>query len=975
MNIKDWKIGQWLLSGFTIILIFVVGLGVISYSNAKNLNLQTELMYEHPLAVRRSIDTLKLDISELRTELRNYILATSTEEEDDASASMELLLVNAERQFDVLNEKYLGSEEDVERAYDAFVIWSSIREHNMESVESGHVDMVLKSIAKDGEEAIMRDNLLSKIAVIDDYAIAKSDELYRNSVDLYNEMRMQLMIIVSSLFIIITTIGIWLFNSFKIPLTSMNETVLQLQSGSLENRVSYISENELGVLASSFNSMADAIEESEKMHIKVSKFSEVLISENNSKNFFRLVLESLMTHTGSIASAVYLQNDEESHFECYDSIGLQSDQLKSYSTDSTDGDIGKTLLDKEINIIEVDSDTTSYTYNLIMIGIVPKEIMNIPLISNDKVIAIISLASATKFDYAIVDFIERIMVNLNSKTETILANEKINEFVLELEQRSSELVSQNSELEMQKKQLAEASKLKSNFLSNMSHELRTPLNSVIALSGVLFERLEGQIEAEEYSYLEIIRRNGKNLLKVINDILDISRIESGKIELEIKTFNINTLILEIISMFKVQALEKGIELNYKSLLDEELYIQSDFDKCLHIIQNIVSNAVKFTKEGSVSIEVKSTYSDIEIIVSDTGIGIEEDKISGIFEEFEQAESGTSRRFGGTGLGLSIANKFAKMLDGSIEVNSIVSKGTIFIISLPKKFDGIIFDDKEFDYKHIKFSNDKELNKSLIEKDIYDKRVLLIEDNESVAIQLRELVKGMDVEILVAESGEEGLEMLHKNDISAIILDIMMPGIDGFEVLKRVRNDDRTSDIPVLVLTAKHITKNELSLLKRNNIHQLIQKGDIDRLELQSTIFDMLYDNVEVEKKKINKDMRPLILVVEDNSDNITTIKAILEDKADLIIAVNGEEGIEYALKHSPDLILMDINLPKINGLEAFQEIRKTNGFENMPIIAVSASALEEEREGILAYGFDDFISKPISIEELLKSIEGVLYYD
>ena len=253
MRIKDWKIGQWLLSAFIIILLFVVGLGVLSYSQANKLNLQTELMYNHPLAVRRSIDTLKLDISELRTELRNYILATSREEEKDASSSMELLLVNAERQFDVLNENYLGSAEDIEKAYDAFIIWSSIREQNIIDIEKGNIDLALISISKDGEEAILRDTLLYQISIIDDYAIAKSDELYSNSIELYEEMKIQLMIIVSSLFIIITSIGIWLYKNFKNPLISMNETVMKLQLGDLGNRIDYISENELGVLAKSFN--------------------------------------------------------------------------------------------------------------------------------------------------------------------------------------------------------------------------------------------------------------------------------------------------------------------------------------------------------------------------------------------------------------------------------------------------------------------------------------------------------------------------------------------------------------------------------------------------------------------------------------------------------------------------------------------------------------------------------------------------
>lgn len=974
MKIRNWKIGQWLLSGFTVILILVVGLGITSYSQANKLNIQTTTMYNHPLVVRRSIDTLKLNISELRIELRNYILATSIEEEQEANSSMALLLVNAENQFDILNENYLGSANDIEEAYNAFISWSNIRELNKKYIEEDNIDLALNSIREDGEETVAREYLLSQIAVIDDYAVNKSDELYDNSIKLYEEMTKQLAIIVFLLFVLITAIGIWLYKSFKIPLTRMNETVLKLQSGDLGNRIDYLSKNEFGELVTSLNNMADVIENNEQIHDRVNKFSKVLISENQIKSFFRVVLESLMTHTESIASAVYLINDKSRNYDCYDSIGLQSENLKSYKENTTDGDIGQVLLKKKISVLQVDRNSTSFTYNSIMVGIVPKEIMTIPLISNNKVIAIIILATITKFDSIDVDFIKRILDNLNSKTESILSNEKINDFITELEQSSNELVSQNAELEMQKKQLNEASKLKSNFLSNMSHELRTPLNSVIALTGVLFERLKGKISNEEYSYLEIIGKNGRNLLRLINDILDISRIESGKVELEINTFNTNTLMTEIVSMFAVQAKEKGIELNYiKPKAD--IYMQSDYDKCIHIVQNLVSNAVKFTEKGSVTIEVKSTYTDVEIVIKDTGIGIEEKNLISIFEEFKQAETGTSRRFGGTGLGLSIANKFTSMLDGNIKVTSLIDEGTTFTLTLPNKIVSKIDVNDDFDYNQLKQSRNVEPEIVLKTEDLNDKTVLLIEDNESVVIQLKDLVKGMGVNILVAESGELGLEMLHDNKIQAIILDLMMPGIDGFDVLKEVRNDDRTSKIPVLILTAKHITKKDLNLLKRNNIHQLIQKGDIDRLELQSTIFDMLFDQSVIETKKLKKDTRPTILIVEDNADNRTTIKAILNDHADLIIAIDGEQGIEYAIKYNPDLILMDIALPKINGIEAFQEIRKTNGFENMPIIAVTASALEEEKQEILAYGFSDFISKPIRIEELLESIERVLYFD
>ena len=238
----------------------------------------------------------------------------------------------------------------------------------------------------------------------------------------------------------------------------------------------------------------------------------------------------------------------------------------------------------------------------------------------------------------------------------------------ELAMQSAELTEQNTELEMQKKQLSEASELKTNFLSNMSHELRTPLNSVIALSGVLNRRLAAKIPDEEYSYLEVIERNGKHLLSLINDILDISRIESGREEIEISRFNVNGLVTDVINLILPQAQQKNIELR-QTAPGSDVFMTTDFDKFHHILQNLISNAVKFTDEGRVEVSAVKTGDTVSVSVADTGIGISANHLPHIFDEFRQADGSTSRRYGGTGLGLAIAKKYANLLGGNVTVKS------------------------------------------------------------------------------------------------------------------------------------------------------------------------------------------------------------------------------------------------------------------------------------------------------------------
>jgi CheY-like chemotaxis protein len=508
----------------------------------------------------------------------------------------------------------------------------------------------------------------------------------------------------------------------------------------------------------------------------------------------------------------------------------------------------------------------------------------------------------------------------------------------------------------------------------MSHELRTPLNSVIALSGVLSRRLDKKIPNEEYSYLEVIECNGKNLLSLINDILDISRIEAGREEIEVIRFNLSILISEVIGMIHSQAQQKNIELLYKKG-DTDLFIASDRDKCRHVLQNIIANAVKFTEKGKVEISAHKSSNNILITVTDTGIGISEKHLTHIFDEFRQADGSTSRRFGGTGLGLAIAKKYANLLGGTISVASVPGKGSDFTLTLPLQYvaeNRIIEEETITGFNHsIRTTPHKPAS------GLSHKTILLVEDSEPGIIQMKDILECSGYQLLVAHNGGEALGIVAQNIPDAIILDLMMPGIDGFEVLKTLREAESTAQIPVLILTAKHITKEELNFLKRNNVHQFIQKGDVNRNELLNAVATMVFpetvEMVNQEREIQTIKGKPLVLVVEDNPDNMITVKAILADNYTVIEATDGITGIEMAKNHHPDLILMDIGLPGVDGIEAFKSIRKDAQLQHIPVIALTASAMISDRETILAYGLDAYIAKPIDEKEFFKTINEVLY--
>jgi len=566
---------------------------------------------------------------------------------------------------------------------------------------------------------------------------------------------------------------------------------------------------------------------------------------------------------------------------------------------------------------------------------------------------------------------------LNNRSEILAAaNIELESQKRELSTQTSELTEQNIELEMQKKQLDEANKLKTSFLSNMSHELRTPLNSVIALSGVLSRRLTGKIADEEYSYLDVIERNGKLLLSLINDILDLSRIESGHEDIEINRFNVNGLIREVVDLIEPQSIQKNIGLRYRAE-DDLPNLKSDYEKCRHILQNIIANAVKFTEEGRVEITTRVNGETIHIAVSDTGIGISSEYLPYIFDEFRQADNSNSKKYGGTGLGMAIAKKYAELLGGSIAVESILGKGSKFTLSLPLHFAVLNTNVEILEIDHRKHKQITGKHTGHI--NTKDKTILLVEDTEAVITQMKDMLEPLGYNIITAHNGSEALEQIAQNIPNGMILDLMMPGVDGFEVLKRIREEEKTDHLPVIILTAKYVTKEELAFLKHNSIHQLIQKGNINRGQLLDAVGQMMFPKTKELKSPVKTSVRkpvsgvPLVLVVEDNPDNMLTIKAMLQGKCEIIEAIDGLGGIEMAHKYQPHLILMDIALPGMNGITTLSEIRKESSLKNTPVVAVSASAMKGDREDFIAQGFDEYISKPIDsklFEKVLKEWIG-----
>ncbi len=970
------KIGTQLKLASSGVLAIVLLVGSAAYVQSRMVQKQTETLYSHPLVVRRAIGEVQRDILSLHREMKDLLFKASINAAHQDRIEIEKHEANLSEQIEILYAHYLGPKKDVDDLKELLVEWRAIRNRTLRLADEGKIPEAYERTSKEGVGGKQVEKILDVISRIDIFSRNKADSLYADSENFIKSLDFNVMTLIIAALLLILGINHYLMRAITIPLDDFALMSEKFQSGETGARIKYESDNEFGRIAKSFNELASKVEANMNAGAREAALSVSMLGSDDAKVFFRALLSSLAEISGAQLSAIYILDEKGSRFEHFDSIGAGESAKTAFDAGTLEGEFGLALSRKKICHIADIPESCPFVFNTVSGAFRPKELLTVPLLDGNRVFAVISLGKLGSFDSTAIDLTRKVAPSIASRSQNVLAYRKIKIFTELLEEQnvelksqksellaqSSELAMQNSELDRQKRQLAEASRMKTVFLSNMSHELRTPLNSVIALSGVLSRRLASKIPSEEYAYLGVIERSGKHLLELINDILDLSRIEAGKEDAEIASFSPDELVEEIVDILKAQADAKSIAVEVRSGL-EGILIESDRRKCRHIFQNIIANAIKFTEKGKVEIE-SAMLADgkIEIRVRDSGIGIEKDQTSLIFNEFHQADGTVSRKFGGSGLGLSIADKYARMLGGNISVESELGKGSLFKVLLPVRFRK---------NAHVCPASPLEApalsQNSVLDSDLSNKTILIIEDSEAAVLQIRDAIGEKNCRTIVAKNGVEALAILDKTVPDAIILDLMMPEIDGFKVLIAIRENDRISHVPVLVLSAKTIEKDELAMLKYNKIFQLIQKGDVNREELMRRICAMLAPKIQNDHAPKapppfipkHRASRPVILAVEDNPDNMTTVKALLSEHCEIIEAGDGREAVEKAEARKPDLILMDIALPVMDGISAFKAIRGNPRLENIPIIALTASAMTSDRETILAHGFDAFISKPV----------------
>jgi signal transduction histidine kinase/CheY-like chemotaxis protein len=987
MKLREMRIGLLLRLGIGMIVTFVLLLGALTWVQSEGIWQQTRVMFEHPLQVRAAVSELRFDLRRADAAMQAQILSGDSHGLAILSHQLDEYTAGTAEHLETMRRQFLGDQKEVDALTVALTRLATARTEAVVLLTHGKTQEGVERVGPLGVVSKHLAEVDARLLAIDSFAADKASQLYRAAERTSMDVKDQTVAVVALLALFAAFIGWLLVRAIQAPLAELTATAEQLGAGHMDARCrATATGHEFAALATSFNAMADVIQSEAKINANVAQLAEAMLREEEAQPFFRSLLTQLMQMTGSQVAAVYLLNESKTAFEHFDSIGLTEGKRSDFSVLDAEGELGAACVTRKIQrVTDIPSDTR-FSFAAVAGEFIPREILTIPVSTDAQVTAIISLASLRTYDAASMRVVQAVWSVLAARVDGVLAardvrllairldemNRELHQQQRELAAQTTELTEQNAELAIQKRQLDESNRLKSAFLSNMSHELRTPLNSVIALSGVLARRLTGRIPQEELGYLEVIERNGRNLLTLINDVLDLSRVEAGRDDVQIAPVVLRDVVGDVMGVVGPLAREKGIRLDSAVVADLPK-IQTDPDKLAHILQNLVANAVKFTEVGQVTVSATVGHEWAEVLVTDTGIGIAAHLLQAIFDEFRQGDGSTSRRYGGTGLGLAIARKYARLLGGDISVESTPGKGSTFRLRLPVEPVG-----RGAAMPVAPSLRVARRTPSGAIRAMNGERILLVEDSEPAVVQVTEALQSQGYHVDVARDGKAALEFLKWALPNAIILDLMMSEVDGFQVLADIRQSERTAELPVLILTAKHVTPEELSFLSGNHVHELVQKGDIDKGGLLEAVANMVLPRAEVTKtaspvevkRRAKPSPRPRILVVEDHADNLLTLQAMLRDSHEVISAPDGRIGVELARLHRPDVILMDIAMPNMSGVDALHELRRDEHLRDIPVIAVTASAMGGDRTTILAQGFDGYVSKPLSLERLTQALHG-----
>ncbi len=809
-------------------------------------------------------------------------------------------------------------------------------------------------------------------------------------------------------------------------LLAIEKVAGQISNGDYNINWDENSQMTLGALALPLNRMASSLEtsfglleEKEWMSSSVAQLNQRMIGEKSIESLSKAVLEFLSKKTNSVVGAIYLQEEDNIlHRVGGYALDLSHAPLKFKVGESVVGQAFESR--KELLVSTPEKSPLKISYATGSQG--PTSIIAFPISRHNRPLGVIELGAMGDYSEKEIEFLKTVGPLIGLSYYELQSRTKLQELLEETQAQSEELMTQQSELEninseleaqsqkllaseeelrvqqeellqsnqeleertslleekntliehrnqeIQKKsiELEQSTRYKSEFLANMSHELRTPLNSILLLSKLMADSKD--IDAEHVEYSEVIHSSGQGLLTLIDEILDLSKIESGKMQLEFDKIELQDITTSMKMLFEPQAKEKKLDLIIDTSNLEVEQITSDKLRVEQILRNLLSNAIKFTSEGSVCLDVSASSEDRNIVfkVKDTGIGIAKEKLSMVFEAFQQADGSTQRKYGGTGLGLSISRELARLLGGEIGLSSEEGKGSEFTLTLPKiptetaedtiREEIILPPIVEQSTKTTISEDSEQLPRYISDKipepveddrdhiTLEDKVILIVEDDTSFAKILLDFTRKKNYKGIVAVRGDHGVEMAQKFRPAAILLDIQLPVMDGWQVMEALKSSPLTKPIPVHMMSSMKFK------------HESLLRGAVDfinkpfALEHMQEIFETLESAMNRSPKKV--------LIVEENEQHAKALSYFLNTNSiSNNITRNIEDSIETLNSNEVDCVILDMGVPDQSAYETLEVIKQNKGLEKLPIIVFTGKNLSKGEESRIKQYADSIVVK------------------
>jgi signal transduction histidine kinase/DNA-binding response OmpR family regulator len=962
----DVTIAKRLIVLLMVPLLALIGLGVFARLQLAEIEARSRFVAESRVTALAALGNLSRGFAELRVNVRSYLLATADAQrraaraafDDDerdvgrllASYADSLVLGGKERRL--LGEYQTLSREWITGAKQVMVLVNEGRNVDAVTLLNGPVTELGFRLSEVSNEWIALDQEAATVAGQESLAVI-------------NRFRRDMLIANSTAFLLTGILGFLTFRRIVTPIRALETSVKTIAAGDYGKAVPFVeATDETGGLARSIDVLkqgAAAMDRQRWVKASGSELTSELQSAHSLTEFGDRLLSGLAPMVGGGVAGFYVFDDTRGQLDRVSAYGLvdTSDSLGSFRLG--EGLIGECARSRKV--VTLTNLPANYLRIASAVGHAPPvQTTAFPVLSKDALLGVLEVASLRPFMAREQSLFDEVLPVAAMSLEILQRNLHTQELLGQTQAQANQLAEQAEELEAAKEKAEDATEMKSMFLANMTHEIRTPMNAIIGLSHLA---LKTQLTPKQRDYVSKIHNAGTSLLAVINDILDFSKIEAGRLDIEATDFRIDDVISSVTTLTAQQAHDKGLEflVHVAPGIPEQLV--GDPVRLGQILTNCVGNAVKFTERGEIRVEIEALERtgekvQIKCSVRDTGLGMTREQSAKLFQPFTQADMSTTRKHGGTGLGLTICRRLVELMGGRIWLESEPGAGTTFYFTI---WLGV---------------GEATGAKRIVPARLAQLRALIVDDNEVARQILRESLDTVARRVDAVASGSEAMAAIRECDSSdpydIVFMDWRMPGMDGLQASRYIKSDETLRRQPAIVLVTAFGREEVRDEAERLQLDGFLLKP-VTRSMIVDTLVNVFAEEGEHTANAIDKEQDTRlrgarILLTEDNEINQQIAIELLENAgAAVTVANNGREAVDLLSKDTSfDLVLMDLQMPEMDGYQATTKIRSESRFASLPIVAMTAHATVEERQRCLAAGMNDHIAKPIDPVGLLETV-------